>query len=436
MKRLAPACCLLALLACASGNDDAKRSPGNDTRDPATPLELRYFRWADPTELDATREALARFEELNPGIRVKLEYTNWGGYGSKLQTLIAGGQAPDVFALSGAYFHDLRTRGALEELAPYVASDPTLRLDGFFEPPLEIFRWEGRLYGIPRDFNVVALFYNRDHFDEAKLAYPDSSWTWADLRRAAIALTRDTDGDGKTDRWGLQVSNDMEVCWGNYVFQNGGRILDEERARFAMTSAETIEALEFLRALIYEDHVSPSPLDMESLSGTPFRNGRLSMITSGSWTLAALDAAPGFNYGVAPLPMGRRRAVVANGVAHAIATSSPHKDAAWKLVSFLSGPEGQRLLARSGTSIPALRSVASSPNFLGAGKAGVDRAVFLTSMASAHTLPFTPGLARWGGAVLQALDRVWLGERSPEAAMKEIEGKVNAVLAENGASPP
>ncbi len=61
------------------------------------------------------------------------------------------------------------------------------------------------------------------------MEYPDSSWNWTNLRNAARKLTRDRDGDGRVDQWGLQVSNDMETSWGNYVYQAGGQILDDSR---------------------------------------------------------------------------------------------------------------------------------------------------------------------------------------------------------------
>jgi len=413
------------VLACSgSGSGDGDDGAG----DGAEAVEIRYFRWADPAELAATREALDRFEALHPGVTVKLEYTSFGGYGSKLQTLIAGREAPDVFALSGAWFHDLRARGVLADLAPRIDVDPSVDLGNFYAAPVELFRHGDAVYGLPRDFNVVALFYNRAIFDDAGVAYPDSTWTWDDLRRAASALTRDVDGDGRTDVWGIQVSNDVEVGWGNYVYQAGGQILSDDRTRLALAEPPAVRALEFLTGLL-EDGVSPSPLDMESLSGTPFRNGRLAMITSGSWTLGTLDATEGFSYGVAPLPRDVERAAVANGVAHAISASSAHADAAWQLVRFLSSEEGQRLLAASGTSIPARRSVATSDDFLAAGRPEVDRQVFLDAMDTARTLPFTPGLERWVTTVVRALERVWLGEVGPEEAMRSVEDEVNETLA-------
>ncbi len=422
MKRIRMLGALLAL-SCVVGGCGGGQEGGEGA------VTIRYMRWADPSELDATREAIARFEALHPGIRVKLEYTAWGQYHAKLQTLIAGREAPDVFALSGMAFHDFRARGLLADLTPRVEADPEIHLEDFYAPAIALFTHNGRLYALPRDFNTIALFYNPDLFDAAGVPFPDTTWGWPELRAAARRLTRDTDGDGRTDQWGLQVSNDMEVSWGNFVYQAGGHILDESRRHCRLAEPEAIKALDFIATLIHEDRVSPSPMEMESLSGQPFRNGRIAMITSGSWTLRRLDETPGFRYGIAPLPRGRARAAIANGVAHAISASTRHPDAAWRLTAFFSGEEAQRLLAKSGTSIPALKSVAESADFLEAGVPKVDRRVFLESLKWARTLPFTPATARWGEALLKALDRVWLGEQSPAEAMREVVPKVDAILA-------
>ena len=85
---------------------------------------------------------------------------------------------------------------------------------------------DGRQLGLPRDLNVIALFYNKTMFDAAKVPYPDDTWDWAKLSEVAKQLTLDTDGDGTTDQWGLYTeTTDMENYWSSLVWQNGGDIL-------------------------------------------------------------------------------------------------------------------------------------------------------------------------------------------------------------------
>src|SRR5262249_37813786 len=130
----------------------------------------------------------------------------------------------------------------------------------------------------------------------------------------------------------------------------------------------SVEAITFLHDLVYRDRVAPTPAELESMPGQAFRTGHIAMVMNGSWMLKALEDAPDLHYGVAPLPRGPHgRATIANGVANSISAKSAHPDEAWDLVRFLSSREAQEALARSGTSIPVLKSVANSPVYLEGG---------------------------------------------------------------------
>ena len=69
-------------------------------------VKIRYFRWADPAEVEATQELIQEFEKLHPNIEVKFEYAPWSEYWDKLQAQFVAGNAPDVFMISGRYFYD------------------------------------------------------------------------------------------------------------------------------------------------------------------------------------------------------------------------------------------------------------------------------------------------------------------------------------------
>jgi multiple sugar transport system substrate-binding protein len=425
-----------ALLLCAAAAAAALATLlGGCGKKEAEPVTIRYLRWTDPAELAATREILDLFQQRHPNVTVTLEFNSWDQYWPKLQTLLAAGDPPDVFMMSGLYFHDFQSRGVLADLTTHVNTSD-LDLDDFYALPRRAFTVDGRLYALPRDFNIIALFYNRKLFQDAGLAEPDSSWTWEDLRRAARKLTRDTDGDGKNDVWGFQVMNELETSWGNFVYQNEGAVVNATGRRCLLADPGAVEAIRFLHDLIYQDHVSPNPVEVEAMPGQAFRAGRVAMVTNGSWMLRSLDEVATLDYGVAPLARGKRRAAIANGVANAIAAQSKHPDVAWELVRFLSGPEAQEALARSGTSIPVLRRVAESPAYLEQGLGSIEsKRVFLSEMAYAVPIPFTPGFARWYEDVKNALDRVWLDKEAPSQALTDAAAKVNAVLAGNGGAP-
>jgi len=85
---------------------------------------------------------------------------------------------------------------------------------------------DGHLYGLPWIAQPVVVFYNKALFDAAKLEYPKAGWTWDDFLAAAKALTKDTDGDGKTDQWGFSANG-----WPPphiFIWQAGGEVISED----------------------------------------------------------------------------------------------------------------------------------------------------------------------------------------------------------------
>ena len=393
-------------------------------------VTIRYFRWADPSEIQATREVIDLFEKEYPNIKVKLEFAPWSEYWSKLQSQIAAGNAPDVFMISGFYFNDFASKGILMDLTPLINRD-NLSLDGFFEIPLRVFTYNSHLYALPRDYNVVVLFYNKKLFDKAGINYPDTTWTWDKFREVAKKLTRDFDKDGRVDQYGFLVENDLEVCWGNFVLQNGGEILDTLSYRCLLDTPEAVEAFKFLWNLMYKDKSAPTSTQLTAQTD-PFLTGRVAMRIGGSWNLRRYNV-PEISYGITYLPRGKRRGAFANGTGNAIYYKTKNLDAAWKLVKFFSSPEAQIKLAETGTSIPALKNVALSDEYARiVRKFNVDPHIFWGSFKFSHKLPFTPHYSEWIDAVTQELEKMWLGKEPVEQAARKAALKANKILEQIG----
>ena len=117
--------------------------------------------------------------------------------------LFAGGNPPDVFAMDAPLYPDWQSRGALMNLQPYLDADAG-RLDGIYPVTLEAYQQADGYYGLPRDFQTIVLYYNKDMFDAARhgLSRPTTG-RWTICGAAAKTLTLDKDGDGITDQWGF-----------------------------------------------------------------------------------------------------------------------------------------------------------------------------------------------------------------------------------------
>ena len=391
-------------------------------------IVIRYMRWADPSELASTKELLDLFMKKNPDIKVEFTTEAWGGYWNKLQTLIAANVPPDVFLLSVDYIIDFYKRGVLLNLTPLIENDKSLDLKDFFEPPFEIFTVNGNLYALPRDINAIVLYYNKDLFDEAGVEYPNEKWTWDDLVKAGKKLTKDLNNDGYIDQWGFITSLDFEVCWGNFVLQNNGKLLNEDKTKSLVNSPEVIEAIQFLYDLETKYKVAPNVTAKASLGDNVFLTGKVAMISDGSWRIGAYRSA-NFRWDIAMLPMKKKHACIANGVAHAISAKTKYQDAAWRLVKFLSDKEAQIALAKSGTSIPIRKSIAYSEYYLDGNPPG--KINCLESIKYGYNYPVTEKMSEWLTFHLNnEIELAWLGKKTVQQAMNDAKKKIDKILLE------
>jgi len=409
----------VGMTACGGGSDDV---PGKVT--------VRYARWGLPDEIKAERELLKEFELAHPTIHVVVEYASWAEYWNKLQAQMAAGTAPDVMLMGGTYVHDYASRDLLENLTPYVDTDESLDLDAFFAPAVEVFSFNDGLWGLARDCNTLGIYYNKTIFDKYDVEYPQVGWTWDDFLDKAKALTVDDDGDGRKESYGfLAAFESMEVNWGPWVWQNGGRVLDDERSGALLNQPEAVEALKFYTNLVLKENISPSTAQASTFGSNMFLTGKLAMSQEGSWMIRSFSSAETFEWAIAPLPTGKKKIAPVNGLGNSVYSGSKHKDEAWELVRFLSSERYQRLLAKSGTSVPAIKEIAYSDTYLDGEVEGKE--YFLPQIENGHVLPFTKNFARIEDTIRAELELVWLGEQTIEDALDVATEKVNTLISKN-----
>jgi len=127
----------LLLSACAGA---APSTPATGTEPPAGGVtEITFMMWGAPEELTVWQAVVDDFHAANPGIKVNVDVSDWDSYWTKLNTLIAGGTPPDVFAMDAPLFLDWQSRGALLNLQPYIDANPGF-LDGFYPQTLTAYK--------------------------------------------------------------------------------------------------------------------------------------------------------------------------------------------------------------------------------------------------------------------------------------------------------
>ncbi|MBI3747254.1 MAG: sugar ABC transporter substrate-binding protein, partial [Chloroflexi bacterium] len=361
---------------------------------PATTIS--YAMWGDTTELANQQKIVDAFSALNPSITVKVTVADWDSYWPKLQTDLAGGNAPDVFLMDGPLFADYQTRDQLLDLSPLITRD------GFDTTQLaelavkDFAGADGHQYGLPRDLNTIALFYNKTMFDAAGIAYPDDTWDWAKLVEVATKLTKPA---GAPNQWGFYTeTTDMENYWSSLVWQAGGDILSPDKKSVVIDTDQAASGIQFLQDLIYKDKVMAQPVP--GGTGDAFENGQAAMEANGSWLVPTHEAA-GLNFGVAPLPKGPAgQATSVNPSGVVVYKGTKSADAAWEFVKCYTGPEMQAKIADLEASMPVNLQVLTeqyATSFDG-GK------TFADALSYAHLKPSFKGYNEFSTALQDELD--------------------------------
>jgi len=393
------------------------------------PVTISMMMWGDPAELEVWNQIVADFHTANPNITVKVEVSDWDSYWTKLKTMLSAGTPPDVFTMDAPLYLDYQSRGVLLNLQPYLDKNPGM-LDGVYPQTLEAYKTPDGMYGLPRDFQTIVLFYNKDMFDAAKVAYPTADWTYDDLRNAAKSLTI-TSSDGKTTQYGFYSDLwDMELVWSEGIWAYGGDIINADHTKTLVSEPKALEAWQLFHDMMFVDKSWPDSTTAGEYGGDPFLAGVAAMTPIGHWAVPGYLEA-NFKWDVAPMPKGPAgQATSVNSAGFVVGKDSKNPDAAFAFLKYVLSEPAQKHLAELGFACPVLKSVAESDAFLKQ-KAPIDQKIFLDSLAFARMKPVFKGYDEWSSAIGDGMATIWTGETELGPTLDEAVKAADDVLANN-----
>lgn len=399
----------------------------------AATTSITYASWyQNPEDVQLVK----RFNELNPNIKVSMTVTapasdakNWmRGWVEKIVVSAIGGKAPDVMRINHETVIPFYQAGLLADLSPHIKK-AKFRLDDYFAPNVDLYKVKGKQVGIPLSVNNYAIFYNRKMLAEAGVAdlnqlASQGDWTREGYLAAAKKLTRDTNGDRKIDIYGI---DDSPFWTGRdvYVPQAGGRMFTPDGKRCIFNSAETVDGLKFMADMKFV-HKAWRPEGWAS--GVWERKTAMTM--GAGWVInRCLDAKIDFN--VAPVFQYKaKKWFPAAGDGIGVSSTSKKKDAAWRFVQFMSGPEAESQQAKAGIITPALISTAMGDAFAKSGKAPHNAEAFFSTIE--NTAVFEPRFIRNEQSifdlVMKAYDDLWSGKKSAQKVAEELQSSANRLL--------
>lgn len=433
---------LISIIVSGCGNaSDGKTgtaSPGTGGGKEDKKVEILLGYYSSDSSDAKMKELIEQFEEKHPNITVKTQSAPYGQFYQKLDTQIAAGQAPDVWLSDGVYVMKYAQRGAAKDLTDWIAKD--LKADEYYGLDFNKDA-DGRYWGVPQGIQVGVLFYNKDLFDKAGVAYPTDEWTWEDLKASAAKLTVDAGGKTAEDsgfdaasvnQFGLTFFSITEG-WFSVMKSYGGGALDEKAENSIINSPENKQAFEWMVDGMQRGIIT-DPVDLKSFQSNTavFPSGSAAMRIGIYARVQAANEA-GLNYDVTLLPKGpdgkRVSPVIANSWVINQKSSDEKAQAAWEWIKYWATEDDvQKQWTELGEAVPVKKSVAESEVFLKAGEQPANRQAFLDSLEFAQTLDNNAVWEEWVGKFNENAERAFLGDATVDQALSEADAAVQAVL--------
>jgi multiple sugar transport system substrate-binding protein len=305
---------------------------------------------SSPEESRLLEQVLKDFAAKFPDITVAWEPVTQQ-YAEKLQTDLAAGTAADVFYVDSLLAPDLAARGVLLPLDEPMA-EVGVTAEDFYAGLIEAFQWEGRTYGLPKDWSSLAMVYDPRAFEGAGISAPPA--TWDELRSVAQTLL---DATGQAP---IILPPDF-ARFIVFLYQAGGAVIGPDGS-VAIDSPETQQALDYYYGL-YADGLAATPADVGAQwPGDAFAKDLGVIVFEGNWMFPFLAAsAPDKQFLIAELPAGPAGKVTMGfTVSYSINAKTKVPAAAWELVNYLTGPEGMARWTDLGLAMPSRPALAEA----------------------------------------------------------------------------
>jgi multiple sugar transport system substrate-binding protein len=362
------------------------------------------------------------FEKKNPNIHVTLQVSPYMDYWTKLQVDATAGTAPDAFWMLGDKFQLYAANNQLLQLDSAI-KDAKVDMSVYPKPLVNLFNYKGHQYGLPKDFDTIGLWYNKQLFDAAGVSYPTTSWTWTDVQNAAAKLTNKATGT-----YGIAAPVNRQEGFYNTVAQAGGSIISANGKKSGYDNPKTQAGLQFWADFVQKGESPTAAQFADTEAVAQFENGNVAMYYGGSfyanrfYTNTALRS----KIDVTVLPKGAKRATVINGLQNVGYAKSKHPEELKKFLLFLGGKQAAEIQAATGAVIPAYEGtqqawVKSMPEF--------NLQSFLDEVPYSVVYPVSANTSVWNAFEDSDLPAAWDGTSTVKDAADKLATQMNEALA-------
>jgi multiple sugar transport system substrate-binding protein len=405
-------------IACPSSANTTAAAPESGT------VTLTVSGWSStPAEDALVQQNLQNFEASHPNIKV-----NWspipGDYPTKMRANVASGTVPDVFYLQPAMSSEYISSGKLLNLSPYMARDGVKASDYYSALINPFVCTSGQVYGLPKDWSSLGVFYNKQMFQAAGLSAPTASWTWDDLKADAQKLTKNPGTPNSV--YGVVLSADASR-WGAFLLANGGSVLNKGGTQATFNNSTGVSTLDFYASFL-KNNTGALPTTVGApWNGDAFGKQRAAMTIEGGWLIPYMASTyPNVQYGIAPLPMSPngKQADLTFTNAWSASSSTKHPEAAWELVKYMTGSTVQASQLNDGFALPTLQTLANASYFT----SHPDVKVLFDAATYSYADYYGPQDAAIHSDLATAIQEVMLGKQDAQTALNNAATQVDSSL--------
>ena len=406
--------------------------------------EVKFWTSHTPPDSDVLAKIVDAFNTANPDICVKMTIVPGAETDvAKLITAIRGGAAPDVYMADRFTVPQRAAEGVLAELPADIAALKDQHLEFAWNET----QYQGKTYAIPFDTDARALWYNKDLItaageDPAELDISKGPPTIETVNRIADKITK-KDASGNYDVIGWMPGGPHEggtpgaldqgwhYTWG---FTFGGKFADTATCKVTPTDPGVVAGFQFLYDWAKErdpqaltrwvsTNLPPNP----PAQSHPLWTQKLGMTISGDWRIAEqVKYAPDGNYGFTYIPVpkeGDQSATWAGGWSMALIPDSEAQEQALKFMTYIAGPEGQKVYTKDSTHLPTIKALLEDTSLY-----DEQHATFLDLLDVAlNRPPLAVGAVYWD-ALTSAQGSVELNSKTPQEALQEVQDSVQPQL--------
>lgn len=395
----------------------------------------------NPVDSDAIQAIADKFNASQDDIRVKVVQVPGAETDvSKLMTAVAGGTGPDIYYLDRFTVAQRAAAGLLEDLTGFIKADGVDLAPKYIPFAWQEVLFRDHIYGLPFDTDARVLFYRPDLLkaagvDPNVLDPANGPITPQQLRKIAAKVNQ-LDASGNYSRLGMvpDLFQGWHYTWG-YAY--GGSFYDPKTRQLTPDHPGVVAGYKFLQDWYKADGISRVQNFIGSYAPfargatynpaqDPFISGRVALKVDGDWFLATIARfGPDVPYGVTyiPTPDGSKVSW-SGGWSLVIPKGSKHAKEAYQALRFFTGPEGQELYSIKTTHLPTWKDLMNNQEVLG----GKNHQFFVNLLPYSKSRPALPVGAEYWDELTSAMQKVLLGQLTPQKALAEVKARVQPDL--------